>query len=306
MATPQKQAARPAAKTPNRPHAQAPARPAAPAAKTPNRAAPPPADPKPTGTAVQARAGTAVGTPAATAVEVPEHIRRGQERGSENVTTQDVVIPRIELVQGLSPCIDENKAEYIDGAKPGMLYNSVTRQLYGNQLTVIPVFFKKQFLAWRDRKKGGGFGGAHDSMQEAAERIATQENPDEWEAIETAQQIVLILDPDTGETSEAVISMARTKMKVSRQWNSLIRLNGFDRFSRMYNLFSVDEQNSINQDYKNYGVQYIDWTPAEPYKHAETLYNSIASGERKVKLDEKFDDMPADDTPPAADGPQEY
>lgn len=230
-------------------------------------------------------------TAVATRADMPDYIKQSQ-RGSENVDLQDLVIPRVELVQALSPCIEEGDAQFIEGAKPGMFYNSVTRELYGPSLIVCPAFFKKQYLVWRDRKKGGGFGGAFDSMAEAQDRIGEEDmrTQDEWEAVETAIQIVLVYNPDTQEMSEAVISMARTKMKVSRQWNSLIRVNGMDRFSRIYEVFGVDEENSQNQSYKNLAVRYIEWAPMEVYKAAEKLYNSIASGERKVKIDENYED----------------
>lgn len=291
MATQQKQANRPApAKQANRPAATASggARPAAKAAE----------EVKPKTTAVAPRQTTAV----AARQDVPDYIAQSESRGSENVEMQDMVIPRIELVQALSKCLEEGSAEYIEGAKPGMFYNSVTRDLYGQSVVVCPVFFKKQHLAWRDRKKGGGFGGAFDSAQEAQERIATEENPDEWESVETAQQIVLVVDQDTGETSEAVLSCARTKMKVSRQWNSLIRVNGFDRFSRIYELFGVDETNNQNQTYKNIGVRYVDFANVATYKAAEALYNSIASGARSVKIDDSYIDGEAS---PAASGTEE-
>lgn len=297
MATPQKTPARgaPPAKQANKPPQQA-AKPAAPAAKPAQTqtatkpAAPAQPAPKPagvqTGTAVVERQTTAV----ANMQDVPEHIRGSAGRGSENVETQDLIIPRIELVQALSKCLEEGGAEYIEGAKPGMFYNSVTRELYGHQVIVCPVFFKKQFLAWRDRKKGGGFGGAFDTAAECHDRISQEEHIDEWEPIETAQQILLVVNPDTHETSEAVLSCARTKQKVSRQWNSLIRVNGFDRFSRIYELFGVDETNSQNQTYKNIGVRYVDFASVPVYKAAEELYNSIAGGTRAVKIDENYED----------------
>lgn len=268
---PAKQAARPAA-----PAKQA-ARPAAPA--NGNKGAKPP--------------GTAVARPAATvpatAADLPDYMRKDSVRGSEDVTMQDLTIPRIELVQALSPALKEGEAGYIDGAKQGDFFNSVTRELYGQQVTVCPVLFRKQYLVWRDRKKGGGFGGAFDTPAEAQERIAQEAHAEEWEAIETAQQIVLAVNMETGDVSEAVVSMARTKMKVSRQWNSLIRQFGFDRFSRLYELFSVDETNSQNQDYKNLAVRMVAFAPMEVYKQAEALYNSIASGERVVKVDEDYE-----------------
>lgn len=243
----------------------------------------------------RAASSTAVAKPQTTAIatrgDMPDYIKQAQ-RGSENVDMQDLVIPRIELVQALSPCIEEGNAQFIEGARPGMFYNSVTRELYGPSLIVCPAFFKKQYLCWRDRKMGGGFGGAFDSMAEAQDRIAQEDmrSQDDWEAVETAIQIVLVYNPETQDMSEAVISMARTKMKVSRQWNSLIRVNGMDRFSRIYEIFGVDEENSQNQSYKNLAVRYIEWAPMEVYKAAEKLYNSIASGERKVKIDDNYED----------------
>lgn len=231
---------------------------------------------------------------------VPEHIRaaaeQGMTRGSENVDMQDMVIPRIELVQALSPCIDPAKPEYIEGAQPGMFFNSVTRELFGNSVIVCPVYFRKQWLAWRDRKAGGGFGGAFDSVQEAQERINTEADADQWEATETAQQIVLVYNQETGETTEAVVSMSRTKLKVSRQWNSLIRINGFDRFSRIYELFGVDESNAQNQSYKNLGVRYIEFAPKDVYEKAEALYNSIAGGTRTVKVDDNYEEETTGET----------
>lgn len=316
MATTQKTPARgaPAAKQPNRPapaakpvqnasKPPAPAqKPAAPARPQVNTQVQRPVDEtKPQTTAVAERQTTAV----ATAQDVPDYIKRGQDRGSENVEMQDLVIPRIELVQALSECLEEGSGNYIEGAKAGMFYNSVTRELYGPSVYVCPVFFKKQYLAWRDRKKGGGFGGAFDTMAEAQERIAQQEIPEEWEAIETAQQILLTVNTETHETAEAVLSCARTKQKVSRQWNSLIRVNGFDRFSRIYELFGVDETNSQNQSYKNIGVRYVDFASMPVYKAAEALYNSIASGERVVKIDDDYIDagMGSEDaTPPGTEG----
>lgn len=302
------------AKTAARPSAPAgkpAARPATPAAK-PTATAAKPTQPLPGTPAAKAVAKTETTavverqtTAVATSQDVPDYIRQSQGRGSENVEMQDLVIPRIELVQALSHCLEEGGAEYIEGAKPGMFYNSVTRELYGPQVTVCPVFFKKQYLCWKDRKKGGGFGGAYDAMQEANERIAQEtEDQDAWEAVETHQQIVLVVNPETHETSEAVLSCARTKQKVSRQWNSLIRVNGFDRFSRIYELFGVDDENNNGDKFKNIGVRYVDFASMPVFKAAEALYNSIASGERAVKIDDTYIDAgmgSADATPPGAE-----
>lgn len=288
------------------------ARPATAAAKPASRPAPPPAarPAPPAQPQRQANVPAKRQTTAVVATDVPEHIRTQGSRGSENVDMQDLVIPRVELVQALSKCLEAGDAGFIEGARPGMFYNSVTRHLYGENVIVCPVFFRKQWLAWKDRKLAeGGFGGAFDSMQDCLARINEEQDAQLWEAVETAQQIVLVVDLDTYDTHEAIVSMARTKMKVSRQWNSLIRLNGFDRFSRLYELFGTDEKNSQNKSYKNIGVRLHDWAPVDVYKRGEELYTSIASGERKVKMDDNFDDgsvIDGDASAPEGAAPAEY
>ncbi|MEY2824474.1 MAG: Vibrio phage, partial [Pseudomonadota bacterium] len=97
-------------------------------------------------------------------------------RGAENVSTDDMIIPRIELVQALSPARNKKDAAYVEGAEEGMLFNNVTRELYGEFVLVIPVYYVKQYLVWKDRKQGGGgsngFRGAFASPELAREAIS--------------------------------------------------------------------------------------------------------------------------------------
>jgi hypothetical protein len=249
----------------------------------PNQTKPPATQPKPQTPPKQELAERQEGA-VAVQDDVPDYIKKGAGRGSENVEMQDVVIPRIEVVQALSKCLKESDPAYIDGAKQGDLYNTVTRRVYGPAVRVVPVFFSKMWLAWRDQKKGGGFAGAHATVAEAEKAIAAQEMPDDWEAVETAQNLLLVVHQE-GTSEEAVVSMAKTKLKVSRNWNSLIRLNGNDRFSRMYVLHSVDETNTKNQDFKNYGVYSAGFPARDIYLRAESLYNALTSGARKMNVD---------------------
>ena len=51
------------------------------------------------------------------------------QRGSEDVTIDDLTIPRVDIIQDLSPQHKKNKPEYIEGAEVGMLFNTVTGKL---------------------------------------------------------------------------------------------------------------------------------------------------------------------------------
>lgn len=212
--------------------------------------------------------------------QVPDFLkgRTGPARGSENVKAEDLVIPRLELVQALSPCLQENKPEYIEGAKAGMLFNNVTRQLYGTSVKIIPVQFRKEYIVWKSRKLGGGFIGAFSTMESAEDIRMAQDKPDDHQTNDTANFFSLLINPQTGNLEEIVVSMSITKLKVARKLNSLIRLNGGDSFSRWYTLGSGVEQNSLNQDYHNFTIASGGYVTAEQFDRAEALYEAVKSG----------------------------
>jgi hypothetical protein len=234
-------------------------------------------------------------------VAVPDYIKQGMNRGSENVGMEDLVIPRLEVIQALSPAIKKSDPAYIEGAEQGMLFNSVTRKLYGHNAVVCPVFFRKEYLVWKDRKAGGGFRGAFPTLEEAQIRINQEDDPEQFTAQETAQQFCLLLDDATGETEEIVVSMSRSKLKVSRAWNALIRMNGNDRFTRIYNVFAVEDSNDKGDDFWNLNVQTLGFAPVEVYKKGEALYESVKRGERNVVADTSTDTPPDDALEPGKD-----
>mgnify|MGYP003648082307 CR=1 FL=1 len=219
--------------------------------------------------------------------DLPEWLQgKGAARGAENVTTDDMIIPRIELVQALSPARKKTDAAYIEGAEEGMLYNNVTREMYGESVTVVPVYYTKQFLVWKDRKAGGGgsngFRGAFASKGLADDAIAAL-GEEGLEVSDTAQHFVLVHYND--QWQEAVLSMAKSKMKVSKRWNSLMRLTNTDSFSRAYKLSAITETNARNESYFNYNVTPMGFVQKEVYERAEKLYETIRQGGVKVSAD---------------------
>ena len=217
--------------------------------------------------------------------EIPDFMKQGN-RGAENVGTDDMIIPRIELIQALSPVRKKSDPAYIEGAEEGMLYNNVTRTLYGTEVTVVPVYYTKQFLVWKDRKAGGGgsngFRGAFAS-KELADRAIAELAEEALEVSDTAQHFVLVRNGD--DWQEAVISMAKSKVKVSKRWNSLMRLSNTDSFSRAYKLSATTETNARNESYFNFNVAALGFVNKELYERAEKLYETIRSGGVKVSND---------------------
>lgn len=243
-------------------------------------------------TAVSTAAGFDVSSLSA---QVPDFLKgqQGEGRGNEGVGSDDMTVPRLELVQSLSEVRKKASPQYIEGIQEGDLYNNVTREVYGESVLFVPVAFVKEYLLWRDQKAGGGFGGSFATEEEAEGVRSTQEKPEEWEVVDTPQHFGLIISEATGQVIEAVISMAKSKARVSRKFNSLVRLNGGDRFSRIYRIRGVSDQNKAGQDFFNIAIDGVAFVNEALYRRAESFYELLMSG--KVVADRTFDADPVDE-----------
>jgi len=226
----------------------------------------------------------------------------GSERGNEGVSSQDMTIPRLSIIQDLSPQHKKSKPEYIEGAEVQMIFNTATQKLYGKTVFVVPVLFRKEWVIWKDVNKGGGFKGSFATPQEANDELASLEDAEDCEVVDTAQHFVLIVDED-GEMEQAVISMSKSQMKVSRKWNTSISAAGGDRFERMYRLEVVEDQNKNGQEYYNWKVSQMGYVEEEVFRRAEKMYEAVRSGAVDVKRDS---DAPTGPAEGEVDGDDEF
>lgn len=215
---------------------------------------------------------TAVSTEVnAFAVDKPSYIQGDSARGSEEVTTKDLVLPRLEIVQSQSPIKEE-------GAPEGSLFNSATMEQLGDVVYFVPVYFRTEHLIWKDQDEGGGFFGAYPTAAEADRRrdevIEEGENPEFLEVVDTPVHYGLMVSP-SGEHApqQIVISMPKSKAKVSRKWNAMIQICGGDRFSRVYKISTFKDKNKKNQSFFNFTVQPAGFPPEDIYREAEKTYN---------------------------------
>lgn len=210
----------------------------------------------------------------------PDFAKAGN-RGSEDVTANEMVIPRLGLLQALSPEVNKRNPEYIEGAEQGIIFNTVTQELYGEKVTFIPVIFRREFCVWRDRNAGGGFRGAFPTEAEAEKVINEQENPEQYEAMETHQHFGLVVSPVDGSLSEVVLSLSRSKLKVSRRINTLVQLHGADRWAKAMTLSSFGDKSDKGEFY-NFSVDVSGWVSAEMFQAGEKLYEIIKAGKADV------------------------
>lgn len=64
-----------------------------------------------------------------------------------------LIIPRLSILQDLSPQVKEHKAEYVPGAKVGMIFNNVTNSL-DKSIKFYPSKFAVRYIAWQENRGG--------------------------------------------------------------------------------------------------------------------------------------------------------
>lgn len=239
---------------------------------------------------------------------VPAYLKQGPARGSEEVKMSDMVLPRLELVQAQSPI---KEVEGNEDVRDGNLFNSVTGEVYGDYVYFVPVYYRTEYLIWKDQDSGGGFFGSFPTEDEARAKFKnlieddpslagkTKDGKDVLEVVDTPVHYGLRITPE-GVVEQIVISMPKSKAKVSRKWNSVVQIVGGDRFARVYKISSFTDENKQGKKFKNFVVQPAGFAPEPVYNQAELLYETFRKGEMRAAHDTVLDD--GIDLPPANDG----
>jgi hypothetical protein len=220
--------------------------------------------------------------------------------GFENVKPTDTAIPFIGILQSLSPQVKRGHAQRIEGATEGMLFNSVTQEIYEGPLRVIPCAFQKAYVEWVPRESGGGFVKQHPDESILASCTRNEKNidtlPNGNQVVPTAYHFILVEKPD-GLLERAVLSMTRTQLKKSRRWLSqMINMqvkfpNGKTAhppmFSHSYEVSTVLE---TRDSYSWYGFTLSSPRLVESmaaYVEAKKFYAEIVAGGVSVKPPEE-------------------
>ena len=206
---------------------------------------------------------------------LPDHLVTDTRLGSENVSASDMTIPRLDLIQALSPQLKKSDAKHIKGAEVGHMFNTLTGDLF-EQCFVINLFFETNFTVFKKRQLGGGWEGTFESEQAAREHLANEGfDAGQYDIVETAVHKCILLDDQGQPKTPILIYMSNSKLAVSNAWNTAINGYQCDRFGTVWLMSSVEETNKRGQGYQNFKFQNVGVAPVELYQEARATYFSM-------------------------------
>ncbi len=163
--------------------------------------------------------------------------------GMEGTDKDSFAIPFLTVVQKMSPQVDETDPKFIEKARPGMLTDTVTDELFSGKDGVIflPCAYQRRFLQWAPRDTGGGFKGEvlpeQAAQMEQDGEVVNQDgrlyfplkdgtvNEKKCDFLaDTRNHFGILINPTTGVISPALLSLSSTQIKKSKQLMTL--LNG--------------------------------------------------------------------------------
>ena len=226
-------------------------------------------------------------------------------KGLGKISKEDLALPFLKILGQLSPEVNKRDGKYVEGAEPGMIYNSVSGELYDGVkgIDVIPCFYKLEYIEWKDRGEGLG---APIAIYDSSSDIMSKTKPDanykdrlpNGNYIEKTASHFVIVSGDSPST--ALISMKSTQLKISRKWNSMmsgIKMNGKNgmftpaSFSHIYKLKTTQMSNDKGTWFGWEVSKVGPVTDQSLYSQAKSFSENISKGSVKAKHGE---DKPKD------------
>ena len=182
-------------------------------------------------------------------------------------SSDDYQIPYLNIIMKGSPQLKKGDEKHIEGAEEGMVFNTVTKQLYKN-LTVLPVYYKRSYVEWKLVRKQATAPIAeysiseYEQMKREGKIVRDENNKDrivggDTYVENTASHFVIVVEED-GSWNQAIIKMKASQLKKSRTWNSIMsnqrRKDGNEiyqpkDFARSYSLSTKYEENDVGDWY---------------------------------------------------------
>ena len=198
-----------------------------------------------------------------------------QKGFEEGVNQEDLIMPRIKLIQAMSPEAQD------EGIKPGTIINGLSKQEVS--MKFIPINVHANWVRFNPRNsKDPNFNPDY----EPGAMIWASSDPNDARVVEEgrfgengerplATKFLTFLCLFDGDTSPVLLSFSNTSLKAGKQLLSMAKFSKRDMFATRYTLTAHKETKDGNQ-YFVYKVQSAGLVSDKEYKQCEQLWKEFS------------------------------
>lgn len=214
------------------------------------------------------------------ALALPSYIKAGDTRGHEGLEQGDLILPRLAVAQPTSPELQKGDPKYIGGLGAGDMFNTVTRESYGEGpvRVVIVRREKRRAMLFAPLEDGGGI----------LERDIPLTDPRcQWDGdqkpLATEFREYIAIRADTCEP--IALSFKGTSLNTGKMLNTLLELPAKDPatgklcqvpyFARVFAVVASLKKNEKGAFYV-FGIKQDGFASPDAFQVAETTYESLA------------------------------
>ena len=238
---------------------------------------------------------------------LPAHLQGGKTTQIGNIDRSDLIIPRVKLLQAISPEV----ADGIEGARAGIFWHTIAGQPIETPMRAIPIILRKSYVLWSPRGDDRGIlaranDGLHwDQPEGMTFEVKPKNSPhsvkytlgatvhdssDDGPALSEFGSSIpgdpqsppaaaltyqfLWYFPDLQDLSPAIIINTRSSVKPAQQLLSKIDLRPVDHFGQVYKIGVVKEQGNEGPFF-NYTYTSDGYASEEEYDTAQAMYHKF-------------------------------
>jgi len=248
-------------------------------------------------------------TPAAGLPELGVDLSDYADEGFEGADLSAYAVPFLRILQSNNPQVNEDDEAYVEGAKAGMFFNTISCELYGRELDIIPISYARDFVEWKPNR--AGFVKAHGPDPAILDRIVEIDEKnnsilDTGNIIQDTRNHYVLL-ADHLEAGPIIFSLVSTGIRHSRKWMTLMRNIKIPNtgktapmFSTIWTVRTVHNKNDDGSWYQigdktKTAVEFKDWVNKEQFKASMAARDLIKSATVNYASDippEDKDDVP--------------
>lgn len=243
---------------------------------------------------------------------LPAHLQQGKTARLGNIDQSDLIIPRVKLMQAISPEVEEFEA-----AKSGEFWHTLAGESMGSELRFIPIVIRKSYTLWAPRGDDRGVlarapDGVHwDKIDEFEVKPKGSPRKVTWKTAATVAESglakfgssipddensppaaaltynLLLYFPDHPELSPAVVINTRSSVRPCKALISKIEMRPVDHFAQVF-IMKVTKENGQEGPYNNYKYVADGYADEETYQITKGLYEKF--GQADWRASEEDDD----------------